>query len=599
VLNPLLVRQLRRCGVLDPNAPPSAEAWIRFLERVSNTYREFEDGHDLLERSLSISSDEMTELNRSLVASQEALNREHQQLLDIVANAPIAMAMLDESMRYVAHSRQWVEEFALGARDILGASYYEVFPDAPEEWRGIHERALRGEIVTSPEDVFERADGSKLFLRWAVQPWHTPEGRIGGVVIVADRIDDLVGARESALESVRVKGEFLANMSHEVRTPMNGVLGMTELLLDTDLDGSQREFAEAIRRSAVNLLEILNDILDFSKIEAGKLELVAEDFELSAIVRDVVQIFAGNAKRKGLELRSDVEAALPQYVRGDAGRIRQVLTNLVSNAVKFTESGRVEVRARLLSGEERAVRIRFEVDDTGIGVPEGAQDRLFQAFSQGDGSMSRKYGGTGLGLAICKQLVDLMEGEIGVRSGKGTGSTFWFELCLPRCAANPRPDAPASGEPRAPLPAGSPRSDSKAAAPPAVRPEILIAEDNSLNRTITEHILERLGYRVSVAANGREAVDLCERVSFACVLMDCQMPEMDGFVAAQLLRLREQGSGRRVPIIAITANAMKGDRDKCLAAGMDDYLTKPFGIEQLTRVLERWCPIHELRDSPR
>jgi PAS domain S-box-containing protein len=577
---------------LDPNQPPTPEAWTKFLARVANTYREFEEGYYLLERSLSISSDEMTQLNRSLRESEAGLSAERDKLQATFDSLGDGLCVLDRTGRCQALNSAGAQLLGWTEEEARGTAILEATSDLPLL------RMSAAGAVRNDDAIFRRKDGSAMPVAFAITRI-VRDGEPRGFVVAFRDITERKQVQEALKESVRVKGEFLANMSHEVRTPMNGVLGMIELLLDTDLDSTQQEYAGAIRGSAVNLLDILNDILDFSKIEAGKLELVTEAFELRAIVRDVVLVFAGNAKHKGLELSSEVEDALPRFVWGDAGRIRQVLTNLVSNAVKFTESGRVEIVARLVSSEasegERAVRVRFEVSDTGTGVPQESQSKLFQAFSQCDGSMTRRYGGTGLGLAICKQLVDLMQGEIGVRSGAGSGSTFWFEASLP--TGDPRPQLgtePAAGEPRAPLPTRPSRSVPEslgARVSPGRGPEILVAEDNVVNRTITERMLEKLGYRVSVAANGREAVRQLERGSFACVLMDCQMPELDGFAAARLVRQQEQGTGRRVPIIAITAHAMKGDRDRCLAAGMDDYLTKPFGAEQLTRLLDRWCPI--------
>jgi signal transduction histidine kinase/ActR/RegA family two-component response regulator len=471
VLDPLLLRQLKRLGILDPEVPPDPRTWSRLLEKIASTYRDHEDGYELLERSLSISSEEMMQLNQSLRDSQAGLAAER---------------------------------------------------------------------------------------------------------------DKLEAARASALESLRVKGEFLANMSHEVRTPMNGILGMTELLLDTSLAADQRQFADAIRMSAVNLLEILNDILDFSKIEAGKLEIVAEVFELRTVLDDVLRIFDGNARRKGIGLRCEIDPAVPRSVRGDAGRLRQILMNLVGNAVKFTDAGRVDVAVWIAACGEGTLRLRFEIADTGIGIPAELQPRLFQAFSQCDGSMTRKYGGTGLGLAICRQLVDLMQGEIGVRSRANAGSTFWVEIAFEEAALAPVLDGASPTGVRAPLPCRvASGSDAEAGL-------VLLAEDNSVNRRITEHMLEKLGYRVRVAAKGREVLEILERESVACVLMDCQMPEMDGFEATRELRLRERGTGRRLPVVALTAHAMQGDRDKCLAAGMDDYLTKPFTFEQLARAVSRW-----------
>ena len=545
---------------------------------------------------------------------------------------------------------------------------------------------------------------------------------------------ELEEALQKAQEATRLKSRFLANMSHEIRTPMNGVLGMTEFLLSTPLTHEQREYAESLKSSANSLLTVLDDVLDISKIEAGKLQIESIPFDLEALVEEVAAVYSLRARGKGLEFVSRAEANLDCMVVGDPGRIRQVLNNLLSNALKFTETGKVELSTRVIGAGEQRVMVRFQVDDTGIGIAPEHQPRLFETFVQGDDSMTRKYGGTGLGLAISKQLVELMGGRIGFRSEPGKGSSFWFAVplgrhseapdsarverldgvrvlvvdrrssgerlimnqlapagceaeCLPdgrkaaavlrRAASEGRPfqvalidlavaqadhirvqddikgdpliagtrliamtSAPMrgdglrvrragyagylvkpfpsaelcgviaevlrrGGEEESPLVTrhtlisaqrsrgsrgggvGPKRTD-------AVKPEsrgpmsgrVLVAEDNPINQKVAVGLLERAGFEVDVANNGREAVEAWERNRYDLILMDCQMPEMDGFEATAYIRARE-GNGARTPICALTAHAMKSDADRCLAAGMDGYLSKPVSGAKLTEVVER------------
>ena len=385
------------------------------------------------------------------------------------------------------------------------------------------------------------------------------------------RANDALSARtEELAEAAEAKSRFLANVSHEIRTPMNGIVGMARLLQETPLTRDQREYADIIVSSARALLRIIDDLLDSSKFESGGFELDAVDFEPRRVVDDVVKLLRPEAEAKRLALSATVDPAVPEQARGDPGRLRQALVNLVGNAVKFTETGAVTVLAEPVEEAADGWRLRFEVRDTGIGIDPAAQERLFKPFAQADSSTTRRFGGTGLGLAISRRLVELMGGRIEVASAPGAGSTFAFTVKLARAAGA------AAVAPAAPL-----------AAPGARRGCVLVAEDNVVNQKVTARMLERLGFEAEVAGSGEEAVAAARRRRYDLILMDGQMPGMDGFEATA--RIREfEGPVRRTPIVALSASAMRGDRERYLGAGMDDYVSKPMSPEQLAAVLERW-----------
>ncbi|QIN82318.1 PAS domain S-box protein [Rubrobacter tropicus] len=675
--------------------------------------------------------------------AEEALLKSEARNRAVVETAQDAIITMTSDGRVRSFNPAAQRTFGYDANEVVGQPLSVLMP---ARFRGSHEAGFRRYLGGGEAHVVGmgpvalaglRKNGEEFPLELSIGEMRE-DGDILFTGIIRDTTErkryeeELEVARDAAEEASRAKSDFLANMSHEIRTPMNGIIGMTELLLDTGLDEEQREYAKTVATSAENLLVIINDILDFSKIEAGKVSLEELDFDLRATVEDVVGMLAGRAQEKGLEMINFVEYDVPTNLTGDPFRLRQVLTNLLGNAIKFTEEGEVVVRTSLVEETPKGATVRISVQDTGIGMTEEQRGRLFQSFSQADASTTRRYGGTGLGLAISKRLVELMGGEIGVQSEPGAGSTFHFSLPLgkqddssapaPGVGFEPRelrglrvlivddnatnrrilekqtaswgmescsvdggpaaleelrvaasrgrhydlalldmqmpgmdgvqlarrvratPDLPAprlvmltsigqrgDGEEarRAGIEAyltkpvkqselrgailavmDLARDADGAAERPLVtrhtlrenaafsRSRVLLAEDNPINRKVATLMLENLGYRVDVVPDGCRAVEAVSKGEYAAVLMDVQMPELDGYEATAAIR-NLQGEKRRTPIIAMTANAMAGDREKALSAGMDDYVSKPVKTEDLDAVLERWTrPPAERGESP-
>ena len=536
----------------------------------------------------------LRELNDNLertVASRTA------ELRSITDAAHDAILMMDPHGAISYWNRAAERIFGYTAEEALGRNLHELL--APERFQADHRAAFpefvrsgNGPAIGKTLELHARhRDGREIAVSLSLSSvslhgkWHAV-GILSDITERKQKDDDLRAAMKVADAANVAKGEFLANMSHEIRTPMNGVIGMTGLLLDTELNASQRRYAEAIRSSGESLLALVNDILDFSKIEAGKLELELLDFNLHDLLESFAAPLAMRARSKGIEFNCALEPNVPSLVRGAPGRLRQVLTNLAGNAVKFTAQGRVSVRVSLVSETAAASVIRFSVQDTGIGIPREQQEMLFEKFSQADTSTTRRHGGTGLGLAISKRLTELMAGEIGVNSQAGAGSEFWFTVPMGKIAP-PKSLTQGSAKPAAPAsPAG--------VAFPAVRRQgarILVAEDNVVNQEVALGILHKLGLRAEAVADGGEVIEVLRNMPYELVLMDVQMPEMDGLEATRIIRDPQSPVlDHQIPIVAMTAHAMLGDREHCLQAGMNDYLAKPIDPRALIEALNKWLP---------
>jgi two-component system sensor histidine kinase/response regulator len=765
--HPLLARQLKRLGLTQMSEAPSREVWLRLLERVDQTYTEADQGRMLMERSLALSSHEMQSLYEEQRSARAKAAEERDKLATIIRTLGEGLCVLDLNGCLVSMNPEAEQLLGWSEADLAGQPFFSRVRCAdeiplPDEDPSAHFQkcVATQQAYSFDQTTFQRRDGS-TFLSACTLNALLASGLCTGTVLLFRDITErkrgeevLKQAKDDAEAAVQAKSEFLATMSHEIRTPMNGVIGMTGLLLETELTREQREYADTVRTCGEHLLTIINDILDFSKIDAGKLTLEILDFDLRNSMEEVLDLFSEQASAKGINLAHLFHAEVPTALRGDPGRLRQIVTNLIGNAIKFTQQGDIVLHVDLAEERSGGVVVRFEVADTGIGIAPETSARLFQSFTQADASTTRKFGGTGLGLAISKRLVEMMGGTIGVESQLGQGSRFWFTVVLEQQPMECRvplvetpelrglqvlvvddkeinrrvlelylkkwglrgtlaesgeealrllregvahgtlydiamiafnmvgmdglhlahainADPALKGTHMVLLSSAGQRGEAKAAAAAGVagyltkpvresqlreclatiigahrcrqqeagveqsgRPHdnglvtrhtlaeanrksgvrLLLAEDNVINQKVAVRMLENLGYRADVVASGVEALEATARIEYSAVLMDCQMPDMDGFEATRAIREREavfaksaaMSDGRqhthRLPIIAMTANSMKGDRERCLEAGMDDYVSKPVKAQDLAQVLANLLlhrePPHQDRSRP-
>ena len=520
---------------------------------------------------------DVTEAKMAMARFEAATNN----LQSLIDTCPVGISVLDKNSNVTMWNPGCEKIYGWSKAEVIGKPlpFYE--EDQKEEVGLMIQAVKLARQKVSLQVNRKRKDGRMVAVQVSLVPIIDEKNEIDGIMSVVVDISDLKQREKDLTETNRAlraatlaKSEFLANMSHEIRTPLNGVIGMTELVLDQGLTPQQRTYIEVIQTSAENLLKIISDILDFSKIEAGKLDIETIPFDLEFVLEGVHRTLEQTAKAKGLSLNRSIAGDINSKFLGDPSRIRQILVNLINNAIKFTTHGSVSTAVKVEKLAAGRTKIRVEVSDTGVGISQEAVGRLFQAFSQADSSTTRRFGGTGLGLSISKRLVELMDGEIGVTSEVGKGSCFWFSLEL-------KPNLEVVPSPAKRLPS------SQRAAISDYPLKILLAEDNPINRLIAVEMLARLGLSADQVVNGKEALAHLASAHYDLVLMDCQMPELDGYEATKQIRSNTHMANWNVSIVALTANAMNGDREECLAVGMNDYLSKPMKLDELEAVIRR------------
>ncbi len=508
-------------------------------------------------------------------------------------NAVEGISRIDEQGTFLSVNKAFASLLGFEIHELIGRNWINIIDEHSQEEVIEQYARVKEDGRSEVEALCRPKSGEPFYVRLTMVLTHSDKGKFEGHYCFLKDISkekreqkELIDARKAALEASLAKSDFLANMSHEIRTPMNGVIGMSGLLSKTNLNDKQKQFVDTIRISAEALLTLINDILDFSKIESRKMIFETIDFSLQDVLEDTEKMLIHSARAKSIFLNFEISSEVPQFLLGDPGKFRQILINLIGNAVKFTKEGGVTVSVTKQSENQKNCEIRVEIQDTGIGLNNTALNRLFQPFTQADSSTTRQFGGTGLGLAICKRLVEMMGGEIGVQSEEGKGSAFWFTVKM--------------GQGKEPL-----REPKKTELVSQLSKEqkrnlnLLVVEDNQVNQRVVIEMLSQLGFTVEAAENGKTALEIYKHRKIDLIFMDCQMSVMDGYEATKEIRDFEKLTAKRTPIVALTANVTAQDKQKCFDAGMDDYLNKPVDMENLAGTIERWlAPAPSIPSAP-